>query len=100
MSIRDFRTRMEAAGVSEPAIKAFERNYALLEHEDSGLIPECSIQPVESLPKLVDIDHDVAPDPSLLAATAVLKLNGGLGTGMGLERAKSLLPVHNGLTFL
>ena len=30
----------------------------------------------------------------------MLKLNGGLGTGMGLEKAKSLLEVTGGLTFL
>lgn len=30
----------------------------------------------------------------------MLKLNGGLGTSMGLERAKSLLPVKDGKTFL
>lgn len=36
----------------------------------------------------------------LLSQTAVLKLNGGLGTSMGLEKAKSLLPVKDGKTFL
>ena len=30
----------------------------------------------------------------------MLKLNGGLGTGMGLEKAKSLLPIKDGVTFL
>jgi len=30
----------------------------------------------------------------------ILKLNGGLGTGMGLDKAKSLLPVTNGNSFL
>ena len=30
----------------------------------------------------------------------MLKLNGGLGTGMGLEKAKSLLKVRDELTFL
>ena len=30
----------------------------------------------------------------------MLKLNGGLGTGMGLEKAKSLLPLKDGATFL
>jgi hypothetical protein len=30
----------------------------------------------------------------------VLKLNGGLGTSMGLEKAKSLLEVKDGKTFL
>ena len=36
----------------------------------------------------------------MLGKTAVLKLNGGLGTSMGLEKAKSLLEVSGGLTFL
>ena len=36
----------------------------------------------------------------LLSSTAVLKLNGGLGTSMGLEKAKSLLPVKDGKSFL
>lgn len=35
-----------------------------------------------------------------MAQTAVLKLNGGLGTSMGLEKAKSLLLVKDGKTFL
>ena len=100
MPIREFRTKMEAGGVSEPAIRAFERNYAQLAQHDSGLIPESSIQPVESLPTLAEIAAQVSPDPALLGQTAVLKLNGGLGTSMGLERAKSLLPVRDGLTFL
>ena len=30
----------------------------------------------------------------------MLKLNGGLGTGMGLNQAKSLLPIKDGVTFL
>ena len=37
---------------------------------------------------------------ALLSKTAVLKLNGGLGTSMGLEKAKSLLEVKDGKTFL
>jgi UDP-N-acetylglucosamine pyrophosphorylase len=91
---------METAGVSEPAIRAFERNYAQLGQDDCGLIPENSIQPVESLPSLAEIDAKTKARPELLNETAVLKLNGGLGTGMGLERAKSLLTVHDGLSFL
>ena len=37
---------------------------------------------------------------ALLSQTAVIKLNGGLGTSMGLEKAKSLLTVKDGKTFL
>jgi len=36
----------------------------------------------------------------MLEQTVVLKLNGGLGTGMGLEQAKSLLQVKEGKSFL
>jgi len=100
MPIREFRNKMEAAGVSEPAIRAFERNYAQLADTACGQIPESAIQPVESLPTLAEISATLTPQPALLNATAVLKLNGGLGTGMGLAKAKSLLPVHDGLTFL
>lgn len=35
-----------------------------------------------------------------LAQTVICKLNGGLGTSMGLDGPKSLLPVKDGLTFL
>ena len=33
-------------------------------------------------------------------ATVIIKLNGGLGTSMGMDKAKSLLPVREGRTFL
>lgn len=36
----------------------------------------------------------------ILEKTVVVKLNGGLGTSMGLEKAKSLLIVKDGKTFL
>ena len=40
------------------------------------------------------------PPSALLGKTVMLKLNGGLGTGMGLEKAKSLLPLKGDDTFL
>ncbi|MEZ5296856.1 MAG: UTP--glucose-1-phosphate uridylyltransferase [Ilumatobacteraceae bacterium] len=54
-----------------------------------------------------DIDTYVAPsldgadgDTTALAGTAMIRLNGGLGTSMGMEQAKSLLDVRDGLSFL
>ena len=47
-----------------------------------------------------DIKGKYTADPTLLQQTVVLKLNGGLGTSMGLDKAKSLLEVKNGNTFL
>lgn len=89
---------MTRAGVMEAAIAAFRRNYGALCRDESGLISEDSIKPVDGLPKHEDRGEDF--DPDLLARTVVIKLNGGLGTSMGLDRAKSLLEVRPGLTFL
>lgn len=91
---------MESAGVAEPAIRSFERCYQMLEANETGMIPETAITPVESLPDLNTIAQTITPRPELLAQTAMLKLNGGLGTSMGLERAKSLLTVRDGMSFL
>lgn len=96
-----FRQKMEAAGVSEPAIKAFERAYGQLIAKETAMLPESAISPVESLPCSDDLAAPAAAEAStLLAQSAILKLNGGLGTSMGLEKAKSLLEVRPGVTFL
>jgi UDP-N-acetylglucosamine pyrophosphorylase len=98
-SFSPFREKMQSAGLSEPAIAAFERSFTLLARNESGLIPESSIHPVEELPTYDQISHE-KEDGGVLAKAVMLKLNGGLGTGMGLEKAKSLLAVRDGNTFL
>merc|ERR1719163_1144452 len=62
------------------------------------MMPESVLDPVDSLPEFEKLD--IKENPELLKQTVVLKLNGGLGTGMGLDKAKSLLPVTGGNTFL
>ena len=89
---------MQEADVPRSAIRAFEHSYRALAAGETGLLAESDLEPVESLPRLADLDAD--PDPAALAATAVIKVNGGLGTSMGMDRAKSLLEVHDGKTFL
>ncbi|HEY5891806.1 MAG TPA: UTP--glucose-1-phosphate uridylyltransferase [Chthoniobacterales bacterium] len=93
------RKKMESAGLSEAAIAAFLASYAQLKAKATGMIPEKTISPVVDLPASADLPAPQNPD-ELLRQTVVIKLNGGLGTGMGLEKAKSLLPVRDGLTFL
>src|SRR6185503_18888304 len=81
-----------------PTTRAFLNAVHRVAAGDKGLIPEATIEPVENLTPL-----DALPakaDPHLLKQLAVIKLNGGLGTGMGLDRAKSLLPVKGPDTFL
>jgi UDP-N-acetylglucosamine pyrophosphorylase len=96
----EFDRKMRDAGVSEAAIRAFRHNYEGLAAGGTGLFPEDSVQPIADLPKLKDLKPASEPPDRLLSQTLVIKLNGGLGTSMGLERAKSLLEVKNGLTFL
>ena len=93
------RAKMVEAGVDPVAIETFAHYYRLLEHGETGLIAESSIDPVD-IERLADADvpDDVAAEA--LRRTAIIKLNGGLGTSMGMDRAKSLLCVRRGLSFL
>lgn len=96
----EFECKMRGAGLSAAAIRAFEHSYQTLVSGQDGTIPERSIVPVRELPRLEDIPSQPYDARALVSQTAVVKLNGGLGTSMGLERAKSLLVAKNGLTFL
>lgn len=95
-----FAAKMAKEGCSDAAIAAFRRNYEQLTAGGSGLLGEADVAPVKSLPRLEEIRGAKGDVGKLLDKTAVLKLNGGLGTGMGLEKAKSLLVVKDGHTFL
>jgi UTP--glucose-1-phosphate uridylyltransferase len=91
------RAKMTDAGVDPVAIDVFEHYYRQVESGETGMIPESTIDPVD-IAALADADLPDTTDG--LAGTVVVKLNGGLGTSMGLEAAKSLLEVREGLTFL
>ena len=77
----------------------FEHYYEQLAAGHTGLIPEAEIRAGRrSLPDLEQLSAGSATDgprgPG--ARPSLLKLNGGLGTGMGLEKAKSLLTSRTG----
>jgi UDP-N-acetylglucosamine pyrophosphorylase len=99
-SFNEYERKMRGAGLSDAAIKAFRHSYQFLIAGQSGMIPESSIEPAHDLPRFEEVANRLSPEPSLLSQTVLLKLNGGLGTSMGLERAKSLLVAKNGWTFL
>ena len=89
---------MRAAGVSDTARNAFARRFARLVGGDTGVIPGDELEPVRDLPALEDLPGD--PEPAALERAVVIKLNGGLGTSMGLSGPKSLLEVKPGISFL
>ena len=93
------RAKMREAGVDEVAIDTFAHYYRLLEHGETGMIAESSIEPLD-MPSLADVEVSDEVAAEAIRATAVVKLNGGLGTSMGMSRAKSLLCVRRGLSFL
>ncbi|MFQ5422152.1 MAG: UTP--glucose-1-phosphate uridylyltransferase, partial [Anaerolineae bacterium] len=98
---RPFQDKMQAAGLPKIFIQTFAGYYEQLAAGETGLIPESTIEPVTELPDAVALDEMyTAVGEQVLAQTAVIKLNGGLGTSMGLRRAKSLLPVKDGMSFL
>lgn len=92
--------KMRAAGADPRTIEVFTHYYGELERGVTGLIPEDSITPLSDPPRLADVEVDEAAAAQALGQTVLIKLNGGLGTSMGMDRAKSLLPVRDGCTFL
>jgi UTP--glucose-1-phosphate uridylyltransferase len=95
-----FETKMTAAGMGDAAIRAFRRNYEALLRDETGMIPEETISPAQGLASFDEIAAAGEINISLLAQAVVIKLNGGLGTGMGLQGPKSLLAVRDGVNFL
>ncbi|MEM7114403.1 MAG: UTP--glucose-1-phosphate uridylyltransferase [Chloroflexota bacterium] len=79
----------------------FAYYYQQLLDGHTGLIPEAELLPVENLPDAEQLPASLkGVGEGVLHKTAVIKLNGGLGTSMGLEQAKSLLIVKDNLSFL
>jgi UDP-N-acetylglucosamine pyrophosphorylase len=93
-----YEEKMKKDGCNEAAIGAFRYNFKVLCSGESTMMPESSLDPVAALPEYDKLE--VMSEPELLKQTVILKLNGGLGTGMGLEKAKSLLSVIEGNSFL
>jgi UTP--glucose-1-phosphate uridylyltransferase len=89
--------KMQREGLPEIAIDTFAHYEELLRQGEQGTLPESELEPLTDVPSLDDLPE---PDPSALGRAVVLKLNGGLGTSMGMTKAKSLLEVKDGHTFL
>jgi UTP--glucose-1-phosphate uridylyltransferase len=89
--------KMRREGLPEIAIETFAHYERRLREGEKGMLPESEIEPLEDLP---DADELPAGGEEVLDRVVVLKLNGGLGTSMGMTGPKSLLEVKDGLSFL
>ena len=94
-------TKAEGAGAHPTELAALRRRLEQLTVADAGQLPSSELEPLPDLPRLEDL-----PEPSesqardVLDRLVVVKLNGGLGTSMGLSGPKSLLTVKDGHSFL
>ena len=94
-------SKAEAGGVHGAELAALRRRLRQLGERRAGLLPGDVLEPVTDLPSL-----DELPEPSpeqardVLDRLVIVKLNGGLGTSMGLSGPKSLLEVKPGASFL
>jgi len=94
----DFKLIMQKKGIRKEVIKQFLLYYKLLLDNDESIICEKDICPLSN-DKIIFYE-DLPLENSENEKIAIIKLNGGLGTSMGLKKAKSLIPVKNGYNFL
>ncbi len=99
-----FEQKMKNAALPPEVIQLFKSYLEeFFSSRDIGFIPEDAIEPVsdEDVQKREAFEQsDLDAGLSALDRAVVIKLNGGLGTSMGMHFAKTLLEVKTGLTFL
>jgi UTP--glucose-1-phosphate uridylyltransferase len=95
-----FASRMRAARLPEAAVAGFCLHLSRYLGGSQATLRSDAIQPLSGLPDANTLDGFAAAGRAAFRRVAMIKLNGGLGTSMGLEGAKSLLEVREGLSFL
>ena len=88
---------MRDAGQPEEAIRSFASAYRRLESGESAMLPSAELEPAGDVDALEDLPE---ADAGALDRVAVIKLNGGLATTMGLRSPKSLVEARAGRSFL
>lgn len=94
--------KMKKEGIEQAVIDTFSHYYRQVANGANGLLYDRDIEPLEV--------HEIKESDCLMGCgevgraampkTVRIVLNGGLGTTMGLTRAKSLIQAKNGLSFL
>ena len=93
--------KAEAGGARPAELAALARRLEQLANPQAGSLPGDSLKPLSVLDSLDDLPKPTAAQARfVLDRLVVVKLNGGLGTSMGLSGPKSLVPVKNGRSFL
>ena len=92
--------KMRSDGVGDAAVQAFADAYERLREGESGVLAEAEIEPVPDVPAADELPAVEPEAGGAIDHAVVIKLNGGLGTSMGMTGPKSLVEVKDGLSFL
>ncbi|MCX7997697.1 MAG: UTP--glucose-1-phosphate uridylyltransferase [Leptospiraceae bacterium] len=95
--------KMKDEGLNQEIIDDFLAKVELVRNGYTGKVDWSTIgdlDPSQDEITLETIQKNYSPNVETLRKLVVIKLNGGLGTSMGLSKAKSLLPIKNGMSFL
>lgn len=95
-----FAAKMRQAGLPEIAIQTFRHYYGKLLSGATGYIGGADARPLSHIRDQGELAHYRSQGQAALERLVVLKLNGGLGTSMGMTGPKSLIEVKEGETFL
>jgi UTP--glucose-1-phosphate uridylyltransferase len=98
----DFIEKMKRADLPATVVDTFAHYYRKVVTGETGMIPEKDIEAVrpDEIESAENLRTYIPVGEQAYAQTVRIVLNGGLGTSMGLTRAKSLLEVKNGRSFL
>ncbi len=91
---------MRSEGLPQLCTDVFLSQYDKMTAGEESAIREASIQPVDNVADIETLSNFSQQGEAVLAESVMIKLNGGLGTSMGLEKAKSLLTAKDDLSFL
>ncbi len=97
--LSEFKKIMEKADLDKIVIRSFEKYYNLVLSGETGKLSEKDISPPDEV-RIIKYENLENPDSDFLDKLAVIKLNGGLGTSMGLKKSKTLLKVKDDFNFL
>jgi len=97
-----FAKKMEDEGIPPLIIDTFRFYYDKLMRGERGLLSKEDIVPIAraDIANAEALDRFAERGCQAIEETVIIKLNGGLGTSMGLSKAKSLIEVKDGLNFL
>lgn len=97
----EFEKKMRAEKLPDIAIKNFKYYYTQLVQGYTGFVRASEVRPIETIPNVETLPSNITElGKTALPHVVHIRLNGGLGTNMGLDTAKSLIEVKKNLSFL